>query len=270
MSTVEQLQQRSPIWWELRAGMVTASRFKDVLVEPQSHPYEVKSTHGEWSVFKHGEITTSGYRTKKSATEDVQGFAATWREKNWSESAKTYLWDLMHEKISGRIRVTKESFSQRWGREGEPLAQDAIAEHLRKHFGEEIRLPEGDLCFCQHHSEPGIGFSPDFAVGDDAGGEIKNPERGGKHLRLFGEPETSIDTFLKEHRAQVFGGAWCRKWKDYYIVSYDRDLESVGMALWIKKIEVDYWWVNKVLAPKVLRFRDLLFEKYDQMVGEPF
>lgn len=129
------LTQRSHQWRIKRAGMVTASRFADVMTQPRE-------------------------KYKKE-----QGLL--------SKTAETYLHELLAEMITGVPLDRFTSPATDWGIEHERMAFDQAVHKIEQLSGKQPELPVGENAFFEHPEEPGIGCSPDGILGDDGLLEIK-------------------------------------------------------------------------------------------------
>ncbi len=186
----------------------------------------------------------------------------------WSETARSYMLEKVSELLTGVPADTFGSQATRWGMEHEDEARQRAIPLIAERFGLDVGLPEGWNAFILHPTEPGIGCSPDGLIGDTGLLELKCPWNPVNHLRtvLSGEmPE--------KHREQVQGSLWCAERHWYVFGSYDPRVELSGMdPLWICKVDRDDAYIDKVLAPRVLAFRDWVMETYERLTGskEPF
>ena len=273
---IHRITQGDTTWHHLRAGMVTASRFGDVLTDarPPSR-YSVENRGGKtkdknWTVYVEdgGEIVADGFQRREDADKSRRALDAKDRDGMLSTSADSYLNEVVGELIAGKPLVGAETKAMQWGREWEEVARSIAAERLRDKWGEDLRLPEDEEAFVPHFSEPGIGASPDFLVGDHAAGEIKCSHNWKHHVRRLRDPEG----FMARHRFQVNGGAWCigPQITQYWLVSFDSRFTDAGLHLWMRAVEPDRRWIDMVLAPRVCTFRDRVQEEYLKLTGQPF
>jgi len=133
MATV--LKQRSMAWREKRLGMVTASRFDDVLTNPKTKAAVVA-----------GEM---------------------------SKTAEGYLHELLAEMLTSIPCDRWESQAMRWGTQWESEAFGLAKEAIEQLGGKPVSLPVGENAFLLHQEEDLIGCSPDGIIGDEALLEIK-------------------------------------------------------------------------------------------------
>jgi hypothetical protein len=129
------MKQRSVQWHRRRLGMVTASRFRDVLTQPRA----------------------------KAARETGE----------LSETAKTYLHECLAELITGLPAEEFTSKPTDWGNDWEPVAFEQAARLIQDKLGQRLHLPTDEFAFIQHPEEDMIGCSPDGVLGEDSLIEIK-------------------------------------------------------------------------------------------------
>ena len=134
-----ELTQLSMEWRKLRAGNITASKASDVLSE----------------------------NTSKRAY-------YSWAPKWLSRVAGRYLLQLIDERVSGAFADRAASHQMRYGQLHEDEARERAKHELWRKYESWLQLPVGDLAYIAHPDYPEIGCSPDFAVGTDTLGEIKN------------------------------------------------------------------------------------------------
>jgi exodeoxyribonuclease (lambda-induced) len=234
MDTV--IKQRSTEWRLQRLGMVTASRFKDVLTQP---------------------------RTKKDKESGVM-----------SATAQAYLHDCLAERLIGQPLDRFKSQPTDWGNEWEATALEAACGEVKERDGLEIELPEGKYAFMTHQTEDFIGCSPDGVCTDNTTlVEIKCPWRPSVHL------DTVLNGWMPEkHKAQVQGSLWITGRQSYVFISYDPRYRGTPLQdLFVVRVPRDDEYIDTVLAPAVVAFRDELQATYDRIVaaykqtsGEPF
>ena len=98
--------------------------------------------------------------------------------------------------------------------------------------------------------------------------ELKCPWNPANHLR------TVLDGEMPEkHVEQVQGSLWVtgRKW--YIFCSFDPRVERSGMdPLFVCRLERDDNYIEWVLSPRVILFRDWLYNEYARLTGsrDPF
>jgi hypothetical protein len=141
----EELKQRSTEWRQMRCGVVTASRFADVLTKPRSKEAQYN-----------GEM---------------------------SETARTYLLEKLSELLTGIPSDRFSTPATKWGTEYEASAFEQALPVISAKFGADMERPEGRNAFLCHATEEYIGCSPDGILGDDGLAEIKCPYNPWNHLR---------------------------------------------------------------------------------------
>lgn len=224
MTEAPKIQQRSNAWRKLRIGSVTASRFKDVLTQPKS----------------------------KSSKESGE----------WSETARTYMIELLAELVTCRPLDRFSTAATKWGTEWEAEAFKRAIPVVRSRFGSDLIVPEGEFAYIEHCDHPGIGCSPDGVISTDAMLEIKCPASSAVHMR------TVLNGEMPEgHLAQVQGGLWVTGRKRYLFCSFDPRVEASGLdPLFTCVVERDDEYINNTLAPAVIRFKTWLMNEYRKLV----
>lgn len=183
-----------------RFGHVTASRFAAVLTEPR----------------------------EKKAREAGK----------LSGTAKSYMYEIIAEILTGLPTPEVKSYSLDWGNENEPLAIAAYEQATGR------RVQSCD--FTPHPSIRYVGATPDGLIDDDGLLEAKCPYNSGKHAENVAE-----NAFVKEYYAQVQGQLWVtgRDWCD--LISYDPRVSDPALALHIVTLERDTTFINKLEAAVV-------------------
>ena len=185
--------QGSDEWLAARVGKITASRFKDVLTEP---------------------------RGKADREAGVL-----------SDTATSYLYEILGEQITGQAAPHYETAAMEWGHTWEPVARQVYTDIT----GRAVR----ETGFLQHPTIAGVGCSPDGLVGDDGGCEIKCPYTAKEHLRtvLGGE-------IPKQYLAQVQGAMWItgRDWWDF--ISYNPRFLSTADAFVCVRVARDSKYIE--------------------------
>ncbi len=218
-----ELTQLSMEWRKLRAGNITASKAADVLKENTSkRPYY------------------------------------SWAPRWLGRVAGRYLLQLIDERVSGAFADRGATHQMRYGQEHEAEARERTKHELWRLHGEELQLPVGELAYILHPDYPEIGCSPDFAIGPQTLGEIKNPWDGSRHAEAI----LTGDFLELEHRPQVQFSLWVTGRQDYKIVSYDHRWRC--QQLHIVDVKRDVMFIESELVPNVLRFHDLLLRIMDK------
>ena len=157
-----------------------------------------------------------------------------------SKSYKTYMYELIAEKLGAKNEFFKSDYMER-GNELEPQAK-AVYELISNNKVQEIGMVKTD--------DGRIGISPDGLIGEDGGVEIKCP-KASTHIRYM------INGILPlEYKTQVQGSLWIsgRKWWDF--MSFHPQLNP-----FIIKIERDEDYIKK-MEEHILFFCDELEKGY--------
>lgn len=190
----------------------------------------------EWKDARLGWVTASRFADVMT---QPRGKAAS-----LSQTADSYMLDLVGEWLTGQQASTFESFAMKRGTELEPLARDAYSARTGRAV-----FTTG---FVRHPTESLVGCSPDGVIGDDGGIEIKCPETYKAHVRVLVSGEMP-----EEHTAQVQGAMWVtgREWWDF--VSFDPRMPNDATQLMIVRVPRDEAYIVE-LADRVVKFRDVL------------
>lgn len=243
------MKQRDHQWRQARLGDVTASRFKDVLTPPRT----------------------------KAAREAGQ----------WSRTAEGYMEEKLAELIHCQPADVWRADATDWGTANEPNAFEASIPVIEERFGEKLSLPVDDFAYIHHPTEPHIGCSPDGIIGDEGLGEIKCYYNGAKWIaakrkldaierRMADVSRTPAVEKMRaevllppEHKPQVQGQLWVseRKWCAFCV--FDPRVAASGLdRLLVVKVERDDEYIDNILAPKVIEFRDWLLSEYHALLGK--
>lgn len=158
-----------------------------------------------------------------------------------SKSYRTYLYELLAERLTGE---PSESFTSEWmqrGNELEPRARDAYA------FLHDVEVSQVGLML---NDAGTIGASPDGLIGTDGGLEIKCPK-----------PSTLVRYMIEAklpdiYKPQVQGNLWIsgRQWWDF--VAY-----HPGMELFVLRVQRDEEYIAR-MEEHVTAFADELETLY--------
>jgi len=210
----------------------------------------------------------TGIFTKAAAEVHRRKLIAQWKKTHWSATAESYLDEKLSELIHCQPADVWKHEATDWGMVNEPYAFEAAIPVIEEQFGEKLSLPENEFAYIHHPTEPGIGCSPDGIIGSDGLLEVKCPFNGAKWIRMarYGL------SLPAEYVPQVQGSLWVtgRSW--YAFCYFDPRVAASGLnpLLWIK-VERDDAYINEVLAPRILLFRDYLMAQYQSLVGKgPF
>ena len=174
----------------------------------------------------------------------------------------------LSELITGIAGDTFHSEPTRWGMEHEAEARERAIPLISERFGCTVELPEGKNAFILHPTEANIGCSPDGIIGEDGLLEVKCGWNPVTHVRTVYEGKMP-----EKHVEQIQGSLWVtgRRW--YAFCSFDPRVEKSGMdPLFLCRVERDDPYINGILAPRVILFRDWVQNEYSRITGssEPF
>ncbi len=205
--------QGSEQWKRARLGNVGASRLDDILTEPRS-----------------------------KADREVGRL---------SQTAESYMLELLGEILTGLPANDFETPATRWGNQWEPEARSV--------YEEAMDCDVDQTGFHFHPNIPHCGCSPDGMIGDDGLLEIKCPHTTREHVR------TAISQAVPDqYVAQVQGQLWVtgRKWSHF--VSYDPRIKDTAIRLIIVPVQRDEEMIAKIDAA-VRRFVRLLLESVEAL-----
>ena len=180
-----------------------------------------------------------------------------------SQTALTYMTQLIGERLSGRPSDELSTKEVRWGNEHEPPARGLYSWACGEH-GHKTQL----VGFVDHPTLPNVGGSPDFLVDDNGLGEIKCPYKGTNHIKFI-EMGTLTEKVNKDYYWQCQGNLWVaqREWIDF--VSYhplfpeelqlhtcriyrdDDDIEDLEEAVtrFVEQMEIKLDKIRKTVNP---------------------
>ena len=222
------VEQRSPEWYALRCGMLTASTIGQMITSSAPGPdayqcpeCESRATFPCVSLAKGkaaGTELKEPHRGRKKASQDGAATAEPVISVATADEARPWLATLAAERITGHVETTPVNRDMWRGIDSEPFARDAYAEH---------HAPVREVGFITRDLGDGltVGYSPDGLVGEDGLIEIKAPRAKGHLLTVV---DGAIPT---QYMAQLQTGLLVtgRQWIDY--VSF-----AGGMALWPKRV----------------------------------
>jgi predicted phage-related endonuclease len=214
--------QGSAEWHEQRLGYVTASRFADVMTNPRS------------AADKPPRLSHSHRLADK--TDKIAG--------KMSKTARSYMLDLLAERLTRVPQGPRENEAMRWGNEHEAAAVE-VYEALTGLSCKKVGFRALPL-------EKWIGGSADRLVGRPGGLEIKCPFNTRVHLEYW-----LAGALPKDHVAQVQGLMWItgRGWWDF--CSFDPRIADTRLAFFRVRVERDDDYISE-LSTRVLAFRDAL------------
>lgn len=193
----------------------------------------------EWKELRLGHVTASRFG-------DVIKYPRSKNGSGLSQTAESYLMELVGEHLTGKPESDLETYAMKWGNDNEPHARKAYIWRT----GEMVR----EVGFEFHHDEELIGCSLDGTIGIEGQIEIKCPLKCSHHVEVLVSGQIP-----KEHMPQVQGGLWIsgRKWSNF--ISYHPNCKTPETKLAVVRVYRDEAYIDE-LAKKVIRFRDRLLE----------
>lgn len=249
---VYEVQQGSPEWNDLRAGVVTASMFATA----RSMVGQLTEQQAEYVDALLSGATEDAARAKaryKSAprAKAIDAALAGKPIGDYSDASKSYAFRLAVERISGEpLDEGFSTWAMRRGNELEPEARIRHEENLGQ-FVEQVGFMTTD--------DKKFGVSVDSLIGDDGGGEYK----------CFVDPDKLRDIIIYDNWGtipdQVQGGLWLtgRKWWDmclYCPALRNAHLDFIRKRVkrdedYIEQLEMDMVAFEKIVCNWVKRIR---------------
>lgn len=163
-----------------------------------------------------------------------------------SKTARSYMLELMAEKLTLEPQGFKGNAATDWGNEHEADAV-AVYEAITQTKVKRVGFIDGPTRTLD------VGGSPDGLIGDDGGAEFKCPFNSRIHLEYW-----LGNVCPKEHVAQVQGYMWVteRLWWDF--CSYDPRCQDYGLRLFCVRVERDEKYIDN-LAYRVASFMEVMF-----------
>lgn len=223
----------------------------------------MKQRDNEWRQARLGDVTASRFKDVLTAPRTKAAREAA----EWSQTSRRYMIELRASLLRGQPFDLLNIPATRWGDEWERSAFADALPIVEDIFGAKLLSPTDDYAYIHHPSEKYIGCSPDGIIGDDWLLELKCPYNPVNH-------DIAVDrgTIPPEHIPQVQGSLWVTGRKGYAFGSFDPRLRESGLnPLFLCRVERDDEYIDNVLAPRVIAFRDWLRAEYEKLVGkEPF
>ena len=220
--------QGSDEWLQARAGVITASRFKDardrigsLTEQQQAYVDAIKAGKSEAAA-----LLAAGYKAKPRAEAVAKALAGEPTVQPGA-AAVSYAWTIAMERIAGKpLDDTYVTWKMRRGQELEPAARRAYEARTG------YIVEESGLLLTEDHL---FGYSTDGLVEADGLIEVKCPASCDKLGAIWTNPADAAAEYID----QITGGLWLtgRKWCD--LVVYCDWLEPIGKELFIKRITRD-------------------------------
>lgn len=229
MAVLVHCQQGTPEWFAARAGVCTASRFKDARSwtgalsgQQQAYVDALRAGKGEAAA-----MDAAGYKQRPSFGALADALAGK-KVGQPSDAALKYAQLLAIERIAGEaLDDTFQTWAMRRGSELEPVARQLYMERTGYVVDESGVLLSDDRR---------VGYSTDGEVYGQPGGiEIKTPAAADKVAGVWLDPAPVIAEYLD----QCDGGMWLAHWQWIDLVIYTPWLACVGKELFIHRIHRD-------------------------------
>lgn len=249
--------QGSEDWLQARAGVITASRFKDAIdkvggLDEKQLAYVEAIRAGKT---ESEAMRLAGYRAKPTSSTVAKAIAG---QSIYTPSAKaiSYAWVISMEIIARKpLDETFVTWKMRQGQDREPFAR------RRYEAGTGNLVEEASLVLTD---DSAFGYSTDGLIGDDGLVEIKSPGTPDVVGRIWENPEEAHLEYID----QINGGLWItgRKWCD--LVVYFPELAPVGKDLFVKRIHRDEAAIEK-LESELINFHKIVRAKLALLRGTP-
>ena len=229
MIIINDIEQASKAWFELKAGVISASRAAEFSTESKLAPLPDDFTHtkeGKVNVVSWGDkylTGTSKAELVKSCRESLPPV--------YGDMRQSYMAELVGQIVTGLL-PDEMSFKQcEWGNEYEDSARALFELEL----GLDVEVP----AFIYKDKSKRCGISPDgLIVGKKIGLELKCPFT----TKVFVEFAT-CDKIKKEYIEQCQYSMWVTGYESWYFANYDPRIKTKNLH-WVL-IERDQSYMNK-------------------------
>lgn len=256
-----QCEQGSDVWFQARAGVITASTFRDITstvggLTDQQAKYVTAIQSGKTEAEA---MTEAGYKAKPSA-ENIKRALAGQQVAEPSDIAMRLCTDHAIELISGKpYGEPPNAWTLKRGHELEPHARMAY-EMLTSHVALEAGIcltDDGAFGYSTDGLVNPITQSPGVFLGSEGLIEIKCPVDSLKIMAIWKTGD------LTEYMDQMQGGMWITgaKWCDF--IMYVPDLANVGKDLYVQRVHRNDEFITQ-------REKDLLAARQRVMQIEAF
>lgn len=248
VETFPDLEQRTPEWYAVRCGIITASAIGKLItartltaIEYRCPACDAPPQGACMSKTRIGQENKTLHAERTALATAERCNSPVILEPADTDEARSAVLIATAERVGGFVDKTFQSIDMMRGVDEEPLAVDAYAEHkgvtvvpcgfMTRRWSSDrpsARAMPGDCT---------LGYSPDGLVGDDGLIEIKS-RRGKKQV------ETVLAGAVPaENMAQIMAGLFVsgRAWCDY--VSY-----SAGLHLYVVRVYPDERWFDAIRA----------------------
>lgn len=201
-------------------------------------------------------IPQSSPRLGRITASNLHKVAYTRQKDAWSETAMTYLFDLVFENVTGKPANDFEgNEATDWGNENEAKA---IAEYEVR---ERKFVSPGKFCAAKGFGM--FGATPDGFIGTEGLLEVKCPFSPKNHFRTV-----IRDRIPSEYQSQVAGQllATGRQWADF--VSYDPRIDDPALRLHVVHVTRNDFDLDE-LAERIGKFETMLLETLAKLSKNP-
>jgi len=182
----------------------------------------------EWFAARCGRITASRFKSVLAKTKSGA-----------SASRETYKWQIVAERLTGKVAESYTNSAMRWGTEQEAYALAAYEWQTDKTVATAGFIPMGDYAGC----------SPDGLFGETQGLEIKCPFNSAVHLQTI-----DSNKMPAEHKPQVQGCMIVTERTSWDFVSFDPRMPQ-NLKLFVTTVELDLDYVDQ-LKVSIEQFND--------------
>lgn len=229
MIIINDIEQSSPDWFRLKAGVISASRAAEFSSEAKLAPMPDNAVYaktGKTHQFTIGEEVYTG--TNKA---DIQNQIRSTLPPVYGDMRQSYMAELVGQIATGEL-PEQMSFKQcEWGNEHEDSARALFELEL----GVDVDVP----AFIYKNDSKRFGISPDgLIVGKKVGLELKCPFT----TKVFVEFVT-CDKIKKEYIEQCQYSMWVTGYESWYFANYDPRIKGKNLH-WVL-IERDQAFMDK-------------------------
>lgn len=254
MIIINDIEQSSPDWFRLKAGVISASRAAEFSSEPKLAPMPDNAVYaktGKTHQFTVGEEVYTG--TNKA---DIQNQIRSTLPPVYGDMRQGYMAELVGQIVTGLL-PEEMSFKQcEWGNEHE----DSARALFELEMGVDVDVP----AFIYKDKSKRFGISPDgLIVGKKIGLELKCPFT----TKVFIEFAT-CDKIKKEYIEQCQYSMWVTGYESWYFANYDPRIKTKNLH-WVL-IEREQVFMDKYdeAAKNFTKDMDLMLDKMGMEFGQ--